>query len=152
ERNGIVRVEPDGLVVIGQGAPVIVLFLVCNAATGECRRMLWIEPDGLAAVGDGPVVVGQPEMENAATDECNRIRIESYRLVVVGAGVRVVLFAPIGAAATGECRRVSWTKPDGLAEVGDGAVVVAQLQIHGAAIVERNGVIRVEPDRLVIIG
>ena len=103
EGKGELGIEPDRLVVVGDGAVIVRLGGIGEAAVVEGRGRLWIEPDRLVVVGDGAVVVLLGGIGEAAIVEGMDIfRIEPDRLVVVGDGAVVVLLGGIGEAAVVE--------------------------------------------------
>jgi hypothetical protein len=53
----VLRVEFDGLIVVGDGAVVVALIGVGEPAVEVGFSILWVEFDGLVKVGDGAVVV-----------------------------------------------------------------------------------------------
>src|SRR5271157_5807310 len=85
-------IEPDGLVVVGDGLVVVLLGPPCVAAADVGVCVAGIEPDGLVVVGDGLVVVllGPPCVAAVAVGQCVP-GIEPDGLVVVGDGLVAVL-------------------------------------------------------------
>src|SRR5271166_2098014 len=116
-------IEPDGLVVVGDGLVVVLLVVSSPAAVVVGSRVTGIEPDGFVVVGDGPVVVllGAPGESAADVGGCVT-GIEPDGLVVVGDGLVVVLLGPLCVAAVVVGSRVTGIEPDGLVVVGDGDV------------------------------
>jgi hypothetical protein len=55
--GGVFRVEPDGLVIVGDGAVEVTLLAPGIAAVVVGGDVFRVEPDGLVMVGDGAVEV-----------------------------------------------------------------------------------------------
>ena len=95
----VFRIEPDRLVVIGDGAVEVAFVAPGEAATVVGPRVFRIrsEPDRLVEVGDGAVAVAFVAPDSAAVVVSNGVcRIEPDRLGVVGDGaVKIVLLRQV---------------------------------------------------------
>jgi len=131
DRAGSTRIEPDRLVVVGNGAVIVAFGIIRVATAREDYGIFRIEPDRLVVVGDGVVIVTSGIIRVATAREGYGIfRIEPDRLGVIRDGmVEVVLGAP-GKAAN---------------DVGDGTIA------HGA-IVENASATRNHAVRIDLLG
>ena len=90
--NGIPRIEPDRLSVVGDGVVIVLLGGIGAAAEEDPVSNLGSEPDRLVEVGDGVVIVLLDGIGVAAVVKDNgRLGIEPDRLGVVGDGAVIVL-------------------------------------------------------------
>ena len=77
--------KPDRFIVVGDGAVVIALAEIGEAATAERRGIFRIEPDRLVVVGDGTVELALAGARDAAVVECGGLRrVALDCLIVVG--------------------------------------------------------------------
>src|SRR5271157_5714035 len=126
----IPRVEPDGLVVVGNGLVVILLGApgIATTVVGVCIPR--IEPDGFVVVSNGLVVIllGAPGIATTSVGAFIP-GIEPDGFVVVSNGFVVILLAAPGSAAAlvGDARGAR-IEPDGLVIVSDGGVKLFSLQ------------------------
>ena len=134
------RIEPDGLVIVGDRAVRIPFGEPGEPAIVEGHGQPRIDPDGLVAIGDGPIEVALGAVGVAAAGERKGVvRVEANGLVVVGDRAVVVALVVAGIGAAHECERVARIDPDGLVEIRQSAVAVAVLPVGEAAVVKRNG-------------
>src|SRR5271166_6170048 len=126
----IPRVEPDGLVVVGNGLVVILLSAPGFATTVVGVCILGIEPDGFVVVSNGLVVIllVAPDNATGVISACMH-GIEPDGFVAVSNGfVVILLVAPGSAAALVGDARGARLEPDGLVIVSDGGVQLFSLQ------------------------
>src|ERR1700683_2179107 len=151
----ILRVEPDRLTEVGDGAIVLALGGVRVAAVVIGQRIFWIEPDRLVAISQCRiaftlVVIRQA---SAVVGQCI-LRLEPDRFTVVGDGTGVVALGIVCIAAVvvhgfgcdDAIRRdavfgklLSNTRLDrfGGGDVGARAAGIALFQLYYAAAIER---------------
>ena len=97
EGHGEFGIEPDRLIVVGDGAVVVALVAVGVAPIVEGHDEFWIEPDRLIVVGDGALVVALFVMSGTSIVEGHgQYGIEPDRLIQVGDGAVVVAPGAIG--------------------------------------------------------
>src|SRR5215471_1780949 len=100
--GGMLRVEPDRLVVVGDGAVEIALLLIGDGAVVEAVGV-GLEADRLAVVGDGPVVIALGVIGLAAVvDGVDIAGIEPNRLVVILQGAVEIAGGGDGGATVAE--------------------------------------------------
>src|SRR5882672_6011938 len=73
QRGGGIGIEPDSLVIVGDGAGVILLGGVGVAAVVEGMGVIGVEPDRLIVVGDGGVEVRLGLVRGATAVERNGV-------------------------------------------------------------------------------
>ncbi len=124
-RLGVLRVEPDDHVIIGDRLVVLVLGEPGVAAAAVGEDVLRIEPDGLGVIGDRLVVLllGLPGVA-AAVVGVGELGVEPDGLGIIGDGLVVLLLGLPGAAAVVVGVGVLGVEPDGLVAVGDRLVVL----------------------------
>src|SRR5271157_845511 len=149
----IPRVEPDGLVVVGNGLVVILLGAPGFATTVVGACIPRIEPDGFVVVSNGLVVIllGAPGIATTVVGAFIP-GIEPDGFVVVSNGLVVILLvAPDNATGViSEC--MPGIEPDGFVAVSNGFVVILLVAPGSAAALvgDARGA-RIEPDGLVIV-
>jgi hypothetical protein len=79
EGQGIFRIEAGRLVVIRDGAVVVALVAVGEAATVEGRGVFRIEPNRLVVIRDGAVVIALRAVRDASTEVSTSNLIEEIR-------------------------------------------------------------------------
>ena len=101
---GVLRIEPDRLAQIGDGAVEVAVAAECDAAIVVDARVFGIEADRLVVVGDGGFAIALVVMGVAAVAEGVGIgRIEAYRRVKIGDGVLIIPLLVIDAGR--DCRK-----------------------------------------------
>jgi hypothetical protein len=84
ERLGVIGVEPDGLVVVPNGAVGLALVIVGIAPVVERLGVIGVEPDGLVEVLNGTVGLALTIVGSAPVEEgLGEIRVEPDGLVEV---------------------------------------------------------------------
>ena len=147
--SGVVRLEPDRLVVVHDGVFVPSQIAPGGAAVVVGSGIVRLEPDRLVVVRDGLLVLFQVvSVAAAVVVGSGMIRLEPDRLVVVGDGLFVPSQIALGAAADIVGGGLVRPEPDRIVAVGDGLFVPSQTAPDEAAANVGSGKIRLEPDRL----
>jgi hypothetical protein len=89
--KGVIRIEPDRLIVVGDGAVEVALCFVRNTAVDEAGNVSGIDADRLAVVGDGAVEVALGLVRDAASHEGGGVYAsrcaDLIRLATGGSGI-----------------------------------------------------------------
>jgi hypothetical protein len=101
--RGRLRIEPDRLIVIRDGAVEVAFGAVRDGAIDEGRGILRIDPNGHIVICNGTVVVAFGAVRHAAIGEGpGKFGIEPNRLTVISDGTVVVAFGVVCHAAAVE--------------------------------------------------
>src|SRR4029077_18804430 len=102
-REGEIRVEPDCLVEVPDGAVVLALVSIGGAPAVEGDRVIRVELDRLIVVPDGVVVLALVAVRVTAVDKSEGIiRVELDRLIEVLDGTVILVLVSVGIAAVGQ--------------------------------------------------
>ena len=144
---GKLRVEPDGLVQIGERLFVLVLGRQVEAAAEEQLRLLRIDFQRLGVVGDGPVgIVLQPEGMAAGRISRRILLIERNGRAEVDDQLVVVAGLIVGEATIVMGIDQPRVHLDGLVEIGHGQRTIFQTEMRPAPLQIVGRSLRVEAD------
>ena len=126
ESDGVVRVEPDCLAVVGEGALKIALGSVRATSIEIGQRVFRLQPDRLAVVGNGAVEIALGAVDPSA-DEVGKgvVGVEPERLGGVGHGAVVFPIVMIDMAAAKVTRGILGSQPDGLIAIAQSLAEVS---------------------------
>src|SRR5262249_4347911 len=122
---GVLRVEPDGLVVIRDSLVELPLLVVGDSPVVEGEGVLGVEADGLRVIGDGLVVLPLVGVGNSPVAVgVGGLGVEADGLAVVADGLVVLLLVGVGESPVLVGASILGVLPDAGGEAGDGQVVV----------------------------
>src|SRR5262249_47582895 len=143
--KGVGRIEPDGLTVVGDGAIVITLPTIGDAAVVEEERIERSEPNGGGVISDGAVVIALDAIRGAAAIVGGWIvRLQPQRCIVIGDGAVVVALLDVGGPPVLQrfdlhpqrqppaLLQQQRTGSNGTIGVGPGAILVGLRRCHAA--------------------